>query len=341
MSMANSYCTTITKASNPELQTAQKYIAEKNYSAALESATAAINLDPKEYRGYYLQAQAYQKMNNTAQALACYRQALTLERKDPKLFSDYAELLCANGDYVNANHSYTDALEVAAKNHIPATEISISYGDCLTLQNDLDKASSSYLNALKDESAPLSAYLGISHAYFLENNPAMAYYYISLYKGVDNRQSLNMKVLSLQQLLKTNNKLANANRDKLQKKLDDYKLALARHPPEKPAVENNGASAIAPIIKQTGETGSHLVLNQQKTPVKTAASVISTNEREEASAFTSRIKMSAAGRKYIIVSTGDTLFNLSRRSKVSIASLKELNRMSSNAVKLGQLFYLE
>ncbi len=156
---------------------------------------------------------------------------------------------------------------------------------------------------------------------------------------MDNRQSLNMKVLSLQQLLKTNNKLANANRDKLQKKLDGYKLALASHPPERPAVENNGAPAIAPVIKQTEETGSHLVLSQQKIPVKTTVSVISSNE--EATAFSSRIKMSAAGRKYIIVSTGDTLFNLSRMSKVTIASLKEFNKMSSNAVKIGQQFYLE
>lgn len=340
-SLASCHCATVNKDPSLYLENAGQYISQKNYPAALESATIAVNLAPKAYQGYYLQAQAYQKMNNTIQALSCYKQALAFEKKDPVLRSDYAELLCASANYADANQQYEEALQGAIANHISATRIRVSYGDCLTLQNNLDKASTNYLMALKDESAPLSAYLGISHAYFLENNPAMAYYYISLYKVTDNSQVLSMKILSLQQLLKTNSKLTDENRDNLQKKLDSYRVALAGYAKESQPLERNRTLPVIPIIKPVKIVDTSLAINQQKTSAKASPPASITNGESEILAFSSRIKTSTSGRKYIIVATGDTLFNISRRSSITINTLKGLNGMANNSVKIGQQFYLD
>ena len=47
------------------------------------------------------------------------------------------------------------------------------------------------------------------------------------------------------------------------------------------------------------------------------------------------------GRKYIIVDKGDTFFNISKRSKISVNELMAINNLKNNNIYLGQKLYLE
>ena len=314
------------------LQSANYLLANKQYRLALESANQAVNLAKTDYRGYYLQAQAYSYLNDFANANSSYQQALALNNNASNLQIAYAGFLCRNGNYSQANSSFASAIQSAIKNHSSITEVYIAYGDCLTLQNELDKATTSYLLSLKDESAPLSAYLGISHAYLLENNSGMAYYYISLYHGVENQASLKMKVASLKGLLNSNSNLSRENKGKLQIKLQNYKQQLAQF--EKPS---GSFSRTLPyessnrINVESGNNSNFIAGKPHSLP-----SAISSYPP-----LSNRIKTSSSGRKYIVIIVGDTLYNIAQRSNLTVNRLRELNKLNNEKVKLGQQIYLE
>ena len=315
------------------LQSANSLLVNQQYRLALESANQAVNLAKTDYRGYYLQAQAYQHLNDYSSANSCYQQALALNNNASNLQVAYAGFLCNSGNYSQANSLFASAIQSAIKNHSTITDVYIAYGDCLTLQNELDKAATSYLLALKDESAPLSAYLGISHAYLLENNPSMAYYYISLYHGVENQALLKMKIMSLEHLLNSNTALSRENKSKLQVKLQNYKQQLAQ-------LEKSPASSSRVLSSESSD----------KLTLKSAnASSSNTVDKSQSSSpavsqyppLSNRIKISSVGRKYIVVIVGDTLYNIARRSNLTVSRLKELNKLSNDKVKLGQQIHLE
>jgi Tfp pilus assembly protein PilF len=115
------------------LQSANSLLLNQQYRLALESANQAVNLAKTDYRGYYLQAQAYQHLNDYSSANSCYQQALALNNNASNLQIAYAGFLCRSGNYSQANNNFASAIQSAVKNHSAITDIYIAYGDCLTL----------------------------------------------------------------------------------------------------------------------------------------------------------------------------------------------------------------
>ncbi len=345
--VTNYYCTTLNSQAQPYLDSAQQLLNKHQYQLALESAATAQSIDAKNYRGYYLQAQAYQQLKNINGADKEYRQALALAPLDYQLQADYAGFLCTNNNFALAKNYYLSALQVAVKNKIATPNLFINYGDCLTAHNQLELATTSYLEALKSESAPLSAYTGISYAYLLENNPGKAYYYISLYRGNETADTLNIKIMSVQRLLMAQNlSLSPENKKNLRLSLKKYQDQLQQINSLSTGSYFNRSLVLAqPEIPAENR---QVVSTKIKPANSTATTVATVTKSPATQAVTTayppllpRIKTSPAGRKYVTVIKGDTLFNLALRSNNSAEKLRTLNKMSDNNVKLGQVVYLD
>ena len=54
-----------------------------------------------------------------------------------------------------------------------------------------------------------------------------------------------------------------------------------------------------------------------------------------------RIKVSKAGRRYIMVERKDTLYSLAKRSNIALSSLIQINKIQNNKIEIGELLYLE
>ena len=344
--VTNYFCTTLNSQAQPYLDSAQQLINKHQYQLALESAATAQSIDAKDYRGYYLQAQVYQQLKNISGADKEYQQALALAPSDYQLLADYAGFLCTNNNFALAKNYYLSALHVAVKNKIATSNLYINYGDCLTVHNQLELATTSYLEALRSESAPLSAYTGISYAYLLENNPAKAYYYISLYHGNETADTLNIKIMSVQRLLMAqNSSLLPENKKNLQLSLEKYQDQLQQinlsatssssndMATVKPKMAAGNSQMVSPEVKSTRATTTAVAI-LTKAP---AAKAVTT----EYPPLTSRVKTSSSRRKYVTVIKGDTLFNLALRSNNSAEKLRTLNKMSDNNVRLGEIIYLD
>ncbi len=337
--VTNYFCTTLNSQSQPYLDSAQQLINKHQYQLALESAAIAQSIDTKNYRGYYLQAQAYQQLKNISGADKEYQQALALAPSDYQLLADYAGFLCTNNNFALAKNYYLSALHSAASNKIATQHLHINYGDCLTAHNQLELATTSYLEALKSESAPLAAYTGVSYAYLLENNPAKAYYYISLYHGNETADTLNIKIMSAQRLLMAQDlSLSPENKKNLQLSLKKYQNQLQQI---NSSTTNSNLKSNMTIAKPKMPAENRQMASPQIIPARstmTTNAVTLTNALANQAVTTAypsllpRIKTSSAGRKYVTVIKGDTLFNLALRSNNSAEKLRTLNKMSDNNV---------
>ena len=346
------------------INSAQTNLNNKQYTIALESANLAVKSDPKNYIGYYLQAQAYQQLQQLTQANKSYQQATNLNSNNGKLYADYATSLCAAQNYPLAMANYTTAAQIVVQNKQQPTNIYTATGDCLISQNQSNNAIDYYIKALKDESAPLSAYLGISYAYVLEKNYDVAHYYISLYTGTDNIQSLQMKIMVLNGMLESNQKLS--NRAQLQKSLSHYQAQLQQLLPSSKtttisgvidnndtiSIKNNLTSASTATTKVTPPVSSKLIKvkttaaadSLTKPPIITAPVAKNSKELAELKSYPElqpRIKKAPDGHKYIIVSKGDTLYNLALRSNTSQEQLIKINKLTKKEVELGRKLYLD
>lgn len=331
-------------AAVPFITSAQNSLNHQHYQQALESATLAINADSSNYLGYYLQAQAYQHLNQKQLAYQSYQKAISLTSQDIKPQVAYANLLCADQNYSQAAIAYNSAFKTAQENHLSTTAILIANGDCLTSQNQLDAAiDNNYSKALQDESAPLSAYLGISYAYVLQRNYATAYYYMTLYHGGDNIQSLQMKTMALSGLLNSNLKLN--DRGKLQATLNRYQSQLQQ------LTSNNKSAADEDVLMPLDDVSVTApsvpparnkviaVKNASLPETQKAPIAVPTDARYPT--LTTRIKTSTSGRHYVIVEKGDTLYNLALRSKMPAAKLLKINNIQANEIQIGRRIYLD
>lgn len=317
-----------------DIDSAQANIKNQHYQLALESATLAVAADNSNYLGYYLQALAYQNLQQKEPANQSYQKALSLDDEDVDLQLDYANFLCMNKNYQQAANMYDTAFKTAGQNASQRMQVYIGNGDCLTQQNRLDEAVDSYTKALQNESAPLSAYLGVSNAYVLQRNYATAYYYMTLYHGGDNIPALQMKIITLEGLLNSNN--VKLDRDKLHSVLLRYYSQLQLLQPKQSTNGDvltplNDAQVIAPPMEQDNST-----INSTSRKNNTGNRGISQYKLLE-----SRIKTTTAGRHYIIVEKGDTLYNLSVQSKLTQEKLMKINNINQNGIQIGRKIYLD
>ena len=345
-SVALTACATFGKSEQTYLQSAKNNLAINNSQAALESANQAIKKNPQNYYAYYLAAQASQNLNQNNIAMQNYQQAMRLNKNESQLLVSYANFLCAQQDYGKAEALYNSAYRLSKESGTTATNLFISYGDCLLSQNKLDLAIDSYGKALANENAPISAYVGVTYAYLLEKNYASANYYASLYKQPANKDLLNLKIMALNGLLKSNTTLS--NRQELQNQLNDL-IRQKTILDENPNLAQNKTSSMTSAINQEAALAASEPQQFAETTTSTIAN--NTTDSKVSAASTSQatsntgtnngwIKQDANGRNYIIVSQGDTLYNISKRANLSVQQIITLNKLKSKNVSLGSKIYL-
>ncbi|WP_158649413.1 tetratricopeptide repeat protein [Aquella oligotrophica] len=318
-------CATMSAQTTQQYLTATKENLTINPQLAVESSTKIIQSGKPNAEAYHLRGLAYQQLNNFAASESDFQTALKLDQKNESYMVSYANLLCQEQNYTKAQIYYDQAYNQAKKLNHQLTKIYIDNGDCLTTQNKLEPAIASYTNALADESAPVTAYIGIAHAYILQENFPVANYYLGLYKGIPNKQYLQIKLVTLNGLIKTEPKLT--NREKIQQTINELKEELG-------IKDNNQqqASQIAATNKITNSTAPVTIVVKD-TESKTTPATNTNN-------FNSRVKTAADGRSYIIITAGDTLFRISINSKVAIDKLKQINNLKNNEVVTGSKFFL-
>lgn len=326
------------------LNSAKSNLANQQYNTALESANQAIELDSQNYEAYYLAAQINQQLKNTDAAALNYQKSFNLNGKYESMLISYADFLCSMQNYPQAQNMYANAMKNAANQSVQ-TSVSIANGSCQTSQNKLDDAISSYTDALRDESAPLAAYVGISYAYVLENNYATAYYYINLYNGAENIQSLQMRIVALKGLLASNDKLTDrrklqATLDRDQKRLAELQIAAAT-----PLVVDNQPQTTNNAIVVTSELTPTQATKKNKIIVAKAGNNVTTTLQsttlDVVGKYPALQTMTENGRRYVVVRKNDTLYNIALRSKVSQAKLIKLNSLNKGNVVTGTKLYLD
>lgn len=313
-----SSCATFNTQKTSEYLTSAKNNLTTNPRQSIESANAIIKANNSNAEAYYLRGLAYQQLNNFAASESDFQSALKIDQKSESYMVGYANLLCQEQNYTKAQTYYDLAYNHAKQQKQSLTNIYINNGDCLTTQNKLDAAISSYTAALADESAPLNAYIGIAHAYVLQENFPIANYYLTLYKGVPNKQFLQIKLVTLNGLINTEAKLT--NRVKMEQTINELK-------------------------QQLGIYDDSLTIKQKTPPTKnkliiTTKSSTQNSQQQNNNNFDSRIKTDKNGKNYVLVEPGDTLFRISVNTNTSIDKLKMLNHLKGNEVVIGTKIFV-
>ncbi len=302
----------------------------------IESANNIIKEDSSIAEAHYLRAQAYHKMNNDAAAEIDVKQALKIDPDNERYMTFYANLLCLGQNYQKAQMYYDNAYSYSKKSGHSPTSIYIGNGDCLTIQNKLDAAIASYTSALSDESAPITAYIGIAHAYLLQNNYAIANYYLGLYRGAPTVQFLQIRIITLNDLINQTGKIADRNRleqtlNILQKQLQDMNGSGVSHPAS--------LAVNKPRISQRIEAKPHAEPTIKKSEMSSSISTKSVSL--SSGELSSRINTDSTGKHYIVIKPGDTLYRIGVNTNISTQRLKEINHLKSNDVLLNSKFYLD
>lgn len=335
-------CSTLSNKSSSEndyLNSAKVNLSNHNARKALESANQAILLFPNHFDGYYLAAQSYQMLQDNTNASINYSKFYQLNKHLVNLDDyglSYANFLClVQVDYTRADYFYNQSfLAIPKQSTLMLANVYTSYGDCLSQQNKYDEAINSYIAAMSQQDAPIGAYLGISRIYLKEHNYATAYYYSNLYSGEVTVDLLKIKVISLSELLASDQTLKDY--DKLSDRLLVYQqqLLMLTSNAIKPAQQISSE----PINDKAPSSLSSSVKTYSPNKVVRSSSKVITQRN---SLPDRRIKVSKAGRRYIMVERKDTLYSLAKRSNIALSSLIQINKIQNNKIEIGELLYLE
>lgn len=338
---------------------------------ALESTAQAIKQNSNSYQAYYLQAQAYQQLGESSNATTNYEQALKINPNNVEIIDNYATFLCTSQNYNAAELQYAKAYQLGQKHNMGWEKVASDHGDCLTNQNKLGLAVESYQMAINAANKPASAYLGLSYAYILQQDYIHAAYAISQYPGEDTPQSLRLKIAAYNGLIKNpninskNKSILKSKTATLKSKLSKLEAAANNRKPQKiqPIVltaipntsgsdniiiSNNSPTAIkpTPISTTKAPLNADIAQRYMTTPTTDKNSVTKQTTPANISAinamaFESRIQKNTAGRHYIIVEPGDTLYKISQQSKVSEERVTQLNKLKTQNVPLKMHLYLD
>lgn len=359
------------------LSAAKTSLANNNPTQAIADTNQALAVNINSAQAYALQAAAYQQLNNYDKAAQSFNKSLAIESGNTLYRTSYANFLCNNGSYEEAEQQYQLAANTEV-NKVPqdvdnlkkAAQIYNSAGECSAKQNNLDATIANYESAISTKNAPQQAYIGITKAYLAQNNYPKAALYISSYPGdQDTAEVLQLKVKSLTGLLNSNYQISDNNRKLLKDKINTLNQKLAQMQQSNTstitasaddqsvvhATLNDETASSAMIASSTPAAKPVTVTKPAtviaKTPAtksETAASVSETATTKPATNYVantaplnSRIKKASDGRRYIVVESGDTLFNIAQRSGVSQGRIVEINHLKNQYVPLGTRLYLD
>ncbi len=353
-----------TKSTSNYINNANLLLKQSQADDALESANMAIQQDPDNGYGWLVQAKSYQQLQDYKAAETSYLRAIDIDDENTEFRLAYANFFCVTQKYPQADLNYQQAIKLAANSESELNSVYISHGDCYTSQNKLESAIDSYSQVLSKSNPPLAAYLGITYAYILQNNYPRASYYVSSYDGIVTPELLQMKITALSGLKSAN--LSAKNKKILANRIKQLKQQLATF--DQPsaasqAAEGNQIMAVKPTpstkignnkIKLSSNT-SKTISAMDSTPINAAHkstaktdkaqsktnTPIKTKSPQARPSFKSRIKTSPRGKHYIVIETGDTLYNIAEKSHVSSTKLIKINHLKTDYVPLNTKFFLD
>lgn len=352
------------------LNAAKISLANNNPVQAIADTNKALEVNGNSAQAYAIQASAYQQLNNNDQAELSFKKSLAVESSNTLYRTSYANFLCNNGSYNEAEVQYQLAADrelnktpQSIDNVTKAAQIYSSAGDCSVKQNNLDAAIENYESSINTKNAPQQTYISITNAYLAQNNYPKAALYISSYPGdQDTAEVLKIKIKSLTGLMNSNYQISDNNRKLLKAKIDTLNQKLAQ------LDQNGSTSTVAPtskaivatsatqpidkaVVNDTEETTTKpvIVTSSKPQPVKVVAATTEPNNNIKSTTtfvanktpLNSRIKKATNGRSYIVVEQGDTLFNIAQRSGVTQNKIIEINHLKNQYVPLGTKLYLD
>lgn len=270
---------------------------------------------------YLLNAQKSTLLYNKLlpQAMIIKRQLSLHQKMLASFLNQYAIFLCQQKSINDANLIFQSAINQAES--IFVAQVYTDWADCNAANQQIDDALANYTSALSYESAPYAAYAGITNLYVAQKNYPVANYYINLYQASPRPDELHLKITVLQSLSKPNDK------NNLNQKLAEFKAQLLEQFPNSTEAQSLGTEKTPPT-KTTAQAPLIIPVSNQKT---TSAASSSSNQKD----VISRIEKDSNGHSYIIVQADDTLYSISRTTKVSINQIIRLNNLA-----VGKKIYL-
>lgn len=321
------------------ISTIQENLANKNSDAALTITKSLIKSNPNDDLAYSLQARAYQQQNDLSDALQSSKTALNLKPNDITYSTQYASLLCQNQNYKDGNSNLQEIIKTNQKitnKKVQQQNNALIYsalGDCYLSQKDFDLAVENYDTAIQTKYASDNTYINITNAYIEQKNYPKAALYINSYPGNDTIEVIKLKIQSLSGLLTYD--ITDKNKQLLKSKISQLKTTLR-------TLENSSKN-LKPVIAAP-------IINNNSHPKNTNTATLTVSKAPQAqptinnktagSSFASRIKTSTDGRKYIVVTNGDTLFGISKQSGVTKDKIIRINSLKNDYAPLNTRIYL-
>jgi type IV pilus assembly protein PilF len=296
--------------------------------SAITIVNQAIKSEPNNATLFVTRAKINTSLQQETAASDDYKTAIKLAPTDASILNQYAIFLCQQKSIDDANLTFQSAINQAESTF--AAQIYTDWASCDAANQQLDDALANYTSALSYESAPYAAYAGITNLYVAQKNYPIANYYISLYQAPLRPDELYLKITVLQLLSKTNLKLN--DKTKLNQKLAELKAQLLEQFPSSTEAQSLSTEKATPT-KTTTQTPLIIPVTNENT-----ISIVNSGSNQKNTV--SRIEKDSNGRSYIIVQPADTLYSISRTTKVSVEQITRLNKLKSNNLPVGKKLYL-
>ena len=303
-------------------------LANGNPESAIRIVNQAIKSEPNNATLFVTRAKINTSLQQESAASNDYTTALKLAPTDAGILNQYAIFLCQQKSIDDANLTFQSALNQAESTF--AAQIYTDWASCNAANQQIDDALANYTSALSYESAPYAAYAGITNLYVAQKNYPIANYYINLYQASPRPDQLYLKITVLQSLSKTNLKLN--DKTKLNQKLAELKAQLLEQFPNSIEAQSLGTEK-TPLMKTTTQTPLIIPVTNENT-----ISIVNSSPNQKD--IVSRIEKDSNGRSYITVQPDDTLYSISRITKVSVEQISRLNKLKSNNLPIGKKLYL-
>lgn len=314
------------KLSDNYVNSALEYLNHNALHVALDNANSAISANHDNARAYMVRGVIYQQLNESMNAESNFKQSLKLNNSSPYAHVNYANFLCSQKRYDEAFISFNSAI-----NNPSYLNPEIGYynrGKCYFQNNELDLANEDLLKSISYNHIPQDSYVLLAHINYDQYKYKEAELYIDKYTGTQSAVVLWLHIKILHSLIEitqdVNKKHEYVNNEKSLAKilLDDFP----------------NSTEAKQYVELYGKTNSSVGINLDAKNNMSEGAVVSETSKDtniDYIVYHDKYKHS-----YIVINSGQTLYSISNKFKISIAKLKHMNRLSSNEIKAGNKLYL-
>lgn len=168
---------------------------ERNYPAAADAFTRAIEIDPEFARCYYCMGNLYREINEQVEALNYYNKAIELDDSEADFYNNRGLLSYEMGNPAEAKTNFQKAIELHPKEGLFLNNLGVLY-QCL---NQLDCAQELFQEAIAVDPTYSTSYYNLGIVYSVLGNQAKAleYYDLAMHYLPDWPEAANSKCISL------------------------------------------------------------------------------------------------------------------------------------------------